>query len=93
MPLSSFENGAFVKVVRVGGSEETHKHLEELGFVPGAEVKVVSKVCGNMILQVMDSRIALDGKLANKIMVMPGVSGSFQVKKENKRRLKNGKIA
>ena len=41
MPLSSFENGAFVKVVRVGGSEETHKHLEELGFVPGAEVKVV----------------------------------------------------
>ena len=44
MPLSSMENGAVVRIIKVGGLEETHRHLEELGFVPGAEIQVVSKI-------------------------------------------------
>ena len=71
MPLSGMENGAVVRIIKVGGLEETHRHLEELGFVPGAEVQVVSKISGNLILQVMDSRVALDGELAKKIKVTP----------------------
>ena len=71
MPLSAMESGALVRIVKVGGLEETHRHLEELGFVPGTEVQVVSKISGNLILQIMDSRIALDGELAKKINVTP----------------------
>lgn len=70
MPLTIAREGEPVRVVRVGGREETHRHLEEMGLVPDSEVTVVSKVGKNIILQVRDSRVALDGGLANKIMVM-----------------------
>ena len=69
MPLTFARVGEPVKIVRVGGLEETHRHLEEMGLVPDSEVTVVNKVKENMILQVRDSRIALDGALAKKIMV------------------------
>ncbi|MEE3468236.1 MAG: FeoA family protein [Eubacterium sp.] len=69
MPLSVVKVGEPVRIVRVGGLEETHRHLEEMGFVPNSEVTVVNKVRDNLILQVRDSRVALDGALAKKIMV------------------------
>ena len=40
-----------------------------LGFVPGAEVSVVSELGGNLILSVKESRIALDKTMAMRIMV------------------------
>ena len=69
MPLTVAKIGKPVRIVKVGGLEETHRHLEEMGFVPNSEVTIVNKVCENLILQVRDSRIALDGNLAKKIMV------------------------
>ena len=69
MPLTIADVGEPVRIVRVGGREDTHRHLEEMGLVPDSEVTVVSKIGKNMILQVRDSRVALDGELANKIMV------------------------
>ncbi len=69
MPLTLARIGEPVRIVKVGGLEETHKHLEEMGFVPDSEVTVVSRISENMILKVRDSRVALDGALAKKIMV------------------------
>ena len=69
MPLTIARVGEPVRIVKVGGLEETHKHLEEMGFVPDSEVTVMNRVGQNLILQVKDSRIALDGSLAKKIMV------------------------
>ena len=69
MPLTVAKPGETVRVVKVGGLEQTHRHLEEMGFVPDTGVTVVNKIGENMILQVHDSRIALDGSLAKKIMV------------------------
>ena len=69
MPLTVARTGEPLRIVKVGGLEETHRHLEELGFVPNSEVSIVSKIGENMILQVRDSRIALDAALAKKIMV------------------------
>ncbi len=69
MPLTCARTGEPVRIVKVGGLEETHRHLEEMGFVPDSEVIVVSKVSDNLILKVRDSRVALDGALAKKIMV------------------------
>ncbi len=57
------------KIIKVGGSEETHRRLENMGFVPGSEVTVISKINGNLILKIKDSRVAVDGKLANHIMI------------------------
>ena len=54
---------------RVGGSTETKKHLTNLGFVVGGNVTVVSSVAGDLIVNVKESRIALNREMAGKIMV------------------------
>ena len=45
------------------------RHLQDLGFAPGAEVECVGETPGGMILIVKGVRIALDRGLASKIMV------------------------
>lgn len=69
MPLSMINEGATGTVARVGGKEETRRFLENLGFVPGVSVTVISRLGGNMIVNVKDSRIAISNDMANKIMV------------------------
>ena len=59
MPLSMVEEGEPKTIVKVGGKEEVRKFLENLGFVDGTVVTVVSSLGGNMILKVKDSRVAL----------------------------------
>lgn len=54
---------------KVGGKEETRRFLENLGFVVGGEVTVVSEINGNMIVNIKDSRVAIGKDMANKIMV------------------------
>lgn len=54
---------------RIGGREETRRFLENLGFVTGGIVTVVSEIGGNMIVNVKDSRVAIGKDMANKIMV------------------------
>jgi ferrous iron transport protein A len=62
--------GDRVMVARVGGSAEVKKHLEDLGFVSGAEVSVVSAPGnGNVIIRVKDSTLAVTSKMAEKIFV------------------------
>ena len=56
-------------IKKVGGKEETRKFLENLGFVTGGEVTVVSEIEGNMIVNVKDSRVAIGKDMANRIMV------------------------
>ena len=69
MPLSMFEEGEPKTIVKVGGKEEVRKFLENLGFVDGTVVTVVSSLGGNMILKVKDSRVALGRDMASKIQV------------------------
>ena len=45
------------------------RHLAELGFVVDSDVTVISEIAGNLILQVKNSRIALDKTMANRILV------------------------
>ena len=54
---------------KITGRDETRQHLAELGFVVDGMVTVVSELAGNLILQVKDSRIALDRTMANRIMI------------------------
>ena len=56
-------------IKRIGGAPDVRKRLEDLGFVIGGRVTVVSSMNGNLIINVKETRIALDEALASKIMV------------------------
>lgn len=69
MPLLMAKEGEPNVIKKVGGKEETRKFLENLGFVTGGVVTVVSEIKGNLIVNVKDSRIAIGKDMASKIMV------------------------
>ena len=68
MPLTMVKAGEENTIKKVGG-KETRRFLENLGFVTGGVVTVVSEIGGNMIVNVKDSRVAIGKDMANKIMV------------------------
>ncbi|MDD6268322.1 MAG: FeoA family protein [Clostridium sp.] len=69
MPLTMVEKGKPIVIVRIGGKEETRRFLENLGFVAGSMVTVISETNGNMIVNVKEARVAIGRDMANKIMV------------------------
>lgn len=69
MPLSMVKQGEPNVIRKVGGKEETKRFLENLGFVTGGTVIVVSEMNGNMIVNVKESRVAIGRDMANKILV------------------------
>lgn len=69
MPLTMAEVGQTVTIRKITGKDEQRRHLAELGFVVDARVTVVSRLGGNLILQVKDSRVALDASMAMRILV------------------------
>ena len=69
MPLILAAAGETNTIRKVSGNPEVKKHLEDLGFVVGGEVTVVSAIGGNLIVNVKESRIAISRQMAGKIMV------------------------
>lgn len=69
MPLTMMKTGEICTIKKINGKDETKKFLESLGFVVGSNVTVVSELGGNVILNVKDSRVAIDKGMANRIMV------------------------
>ena len=69
MPLTMVPTGEPNVIKKSGGKEETRRFLENLGFVTGGMVTVVSEIGGNMIVNVKDSRVAIGKDMANKILV------------------------
>ena len=67
MPLVVAPTGVEQMIKRIGGSEDVKRHLQELGFVPGGYVTVVNEIGGNLIINVKESRVAVDKSLAQKI--------------------------
>ena len=69
MPLLMADVGEENIIRRVGGNPEMKKHLEDLGFVVGGTVRIISEISGNLIVDVKNSRIAISREMAGKIMV------------------------
>lgn len=69
MPLTIAREGEVTSIKRVGGKDEVRRHLENMGFVPGASVTVISVNNGNVIVNVKDARVAISKEMANKIMI------------------------
>ena len=69
MPLTLVQTGEENMIRKVGGKPEVKRHLENLGFVPGGRVTVISTIGGNLIVNVKDTRVAISREMAQKIMV------------------------
>ncbi len=69
MPLTMASVGEINIIRRVGGNEETRRFLENLGFVAGTEVIVLSAIGGNVIVNIKDSRVAVNADMARHIMI------------------------
>ena len=69
MPLTMASIGEANTIRKVGGNEETKRFLENLGFVAGAGITVISAIGGNVIVNVKDSRVAINQDMARHIMV------------------------
>ena len=69
MPLTMAKTGETVMIRKISGKDGVRQHLAELGFVVDSDVMVVREIGGNLIVQVKDSRIALDKTMANRILI------------------------
>lgn len=69
MPLTFAYAGEENIIKKIGGKPEVKQHLENLGFVVGGTVSIVSSIGGNLIVNVKDSRVAISKEMASKIMV------------------------
>ena len=68
-PLTMAKVGEKGRIKRISGKDEVKVHLAELGFVVNNEVTVVNRMGDNLIIQVHDSRIAIDSTLAKRIFI------------------------
>ena len=69
MPLTMAKAGETVTIKKLTGKDEVRLQLAEHGFVVDSEVTVVNEIAGNLIVQVKESRLALDRTMANRIMI------------------------
>ena len=69
LPLTLANIGEEQMIHKVGGSPEVKKHLEDMGFVAGGPVTVVSSLNGNVIVTVKEARVAISEEMVRKIMV------------------------
>ena len=69
MPLALADIGVENTVQKVSGSPEVKKHLENLGFVVGGTVTVITSLGGNLIVNVKEARVAISEEMAREIMI------------------------
>ena len=69
MPLCYADPGEESVIRKIGGSPEVKRHLENLGFAAGGTATVIASLNGNVIVKVKESRVAMDGDMARKIMI------------------------
>ena len=69
LPLSLADVGVENTIKKSGGTPEVKKHLENLGFVVGGNVSVITAMGGNVIVNVKEARVAISEEMARKIMV------------------------
>ncbi len=69
IPITFANAGDQTVIKKIGGAPEVKKHLEDMGFVVGGIVEVISRINGNLIVNVKGARIALSSEMARRIMI------------------------
>ena len=68
IPLTAAKAGETFTIKKITGRDELRRHLAEMGIVVDDDVTVVNQMAGNLIVQVKDSRVALNKDMANRIL-------------------------
>jgi Fe2+ transport system protein FeoA len=71
MRLTDAPLGKNVRISRLRSRPEVNVRLRELGFCENAVVRCVMKSHGNIICEILNTRIAMNGRLAGDILVAP----------------------
>ena len=69
MVLLKAQIGQTFHVKRVEGKEKVQKFLFTLGCFEGEKITLISKLAGNYIVNIKDSRYALDEGMAKSIVL------------------------
>ena len=69
MPLIMAETGVMQYIKKINGKDDTKRFLENLGFVVGSEVTIISQIEGNVIVKIKEARVAISKSMASRIMV------------------------
>ncbi|SFD13504.1 FeoA family protein [Clostridium uliginosum] len=69
MPLILANRGQNMFIKRISGNDQTRRFLSSLGFIVGETITIISEIGGNMIINVKDTRVALDKSMASRIIV------------------------
>ena len=69
MPLTFLRPGETGTIRRVSGADDTRRFLANLGFGDGSEVSVISELSGNLIVNIKDSRVAINKEMAKHVML------------------------
>ena len=69
IPLTFANVGEENIIKKVGGKQEIKKHLENLGFVTGGTVRIITTIGGNVIVNIKEARVAISKEMAQKIMI------------------------
>ena len=69
MPLTFANIGEENIIKKIGGKPEVKRHLENLGFVAGGNVIVLTVMGGNIIVNVKEVRVAISKEMAQKIII------------------------
>ena len=69
MSFTVAETTEIYTILKVGGKPEVRAHLNDLGFVAGSDVQVITDMMGNLIVNVKETRVAISKEMAAKIMV------------------------
>lgn len=69
MPLTFAKAGQTGLIKGITGKDDTRRYLENLGFVTGENITVVSELGGSMILCVKGARVALGRDMAKRIII------------------------
>lgn len=69
MPLTMAKSGEARVIRKISGKDDTRRFLASLGFVVGQEVTVMNEIGGNMIVNVKNTRVAIDKNMAMRIFI------------------------
>jgi ferrous iron transport protein A len=70
MPLNKIKPGDKRIIGEVKGSEKVKKFLYTLGCSEGEEITLISILAGNFIINIKDSRYAIDSSIAKAIQLV-----------------------
>ena len=68
-PLSMANSNQSYLVKKISGNSETRHFLEKLGFVENTNVELVSSHNGDVIVNIKDSRVAINEDMARHILI------------------------